>query len=68
MRKEVLLVYVGLAINVDEGAKHRLNSFINEYNKIGFKVTVLAFCKKGLFLKDKKRYLNSNASWLLLPY
>ena len=55
MRKEVLLVYVGLAINVDEGAKHRLNSFINEYNKIGFKVTVLAFCKKGLFLKDKKR-------------
>lgn len=54
MRKEVLLVYVGLAINVDEGAKHRLNSFINEYNKIGFKVTVLAFCKKGLFLKDKK--------------
>lgn len=57
MRKEVLLVYVGLAINVDEGAKHRLNSFINEYNKIGFKVTVLAFCKKGLFLKDKN--LNS---------
>lgn len=33
--KNVLLVFPGLTLNLDEGAKHRLNSYINEYKNAG---------------------------------
>lgn len=36
MKKNILLVFPGFSVSVDEGAKHRLNSFINEYSKLGF--------------------------------
>ena len=68
MKKNILLVFPGFSVSVDEGAKHRLNSFINEYSKLGFSITVLAFCKQGLFLKNRNQYLNSKAKWILFPY
>lgn len=66
MKKNVLLVFPSLRIKNDEGAKHRLNSFINAYSENGCNVTTLAFYKGGY--TRSKQYLNSNCSWILLPY
>lgn len=66
--KNVLIVFPGLRLDVDEGAKHRLNCHINEYSKRGDKVTVLAICRSGIFRKDRKRFMNTNAKWILMPY
>lgn len=65
---KILIVFPGLHLDVDEGSKHRLNCYINEYKKKGDNVTVLAFCRSGLFVKNRKQYLNTNAKWFLLPY
>lgn len=64
--KKVLLVFPGLRIKNDEGAKHRLNSFINAYHNSGCEVTTLAFYKGSI--SHRERYLNKNCSWLLMPY
>lgn len=66
--KKVLLVFPGLRFHVDEGSKHRLNSFIKQYSQAGYKVTVLAFYKdhpKYLFQTNK--YLHPDAKWILFP-
>lgn len=64
--KKVLLVFPGLRIKNDEGAKHRLNSFINAYTDNGCNVTTLAFFK-GAYTRSEQ-FLNSRCSWLLFPY
>ena len=66
--KKILIVFSGLQITLDEGAKHRLNSFIIEYANLNYEVTVLAFVKTGLLLRNKKTFLNNKAKWILLPY
>lgn len=68
MNKKVLIVFAGLYLDGEEGAKHRLNCHINEYSERGYEVTVLAFCRSGLFRKDRAKYMNSNARWILMPY
>lgn len=65
---KVLIVFPGLSLDVDEGAKHRLNCHINEFYARGYEVTVLAICKSGIFRKDRKSFMNPNANWILMPY
>ena len=67
MSKKALIVFPGIWIKKDEGAKQRLNSHINEYKKAGYDVSVLAFCKDALFSTNSK-HLNSNAKWIIRPY
>lgn len=66
MNKKILLVFPGIQIKNDEGSKHRLFSHILEYNKQGYDVTVLAFCKDALFRVDK-RFLSDNTRWIIRP-
>ena len=65
---KILIVFPGLNLDIDEGAKHRLNCHINEYHKRGNDVTVLAVCKRGMFRSDRKKFMNPNAKWILMPY
>jgi glycosyltransferase involved in cell wall biosynthesis len=66
MKKKVLLVFPGLRIKNDEGAKHRLNSFINAYYDSGCEVVTLAFVKGSI--AHSQQYLNNKCTWLLFPY
>ena len=63
--KNVLLVFPSLSIKSDEGAKHRLNSFINSYAGSGYMVTTLAFVR-GSYI-GASTYLNKNSRWILPP-
>lgn len=65
--KKVLIFFPGLRVKNDEGAKHRLNSHINEYKSHGYDVIVLACCKDAFFGCNPK-YLNMNAHWIIRPY
>jgi glycosyltransferase involved in cell wall biosynthesis len=67
--KKILLTMSGLHFHKDEGAKHRLNSFVDSYSEKGFQVTVLLFYSLASFkfLRKKQRYLNPNAKWILFP-
>jgi len=67
--KSILITIIGLQFHIDEGAKHRINSFINSYNDNGFKVDVLLFysLKSLPYLFKKNNYLNNNANWILYP-
>lgn len=67
-KNKVLIVFPGLNLDVDEGAKHRLNCHINEYYVRGNDVTVLAICRSGLFRRDRKKFMNPYAKWILMPY
>lgn len=66
---KILITISGLHFHKDEGAKNRLNSFINSYDKLGFQVEVLLFFSFASFpfLKNRKRYLNEKATWYLIP-
>lgn len=66
MKKNVLLVFPGIFIKEDEGAKHRLFCHITEYKKAGYNVEVLAFCKDAFNRVDKK-YLSADAVWMIRP-
>lgn len=68
MNKKVLIVFAGLKLDVDEGAKHRLICHINEYVLRGNDVTVLAFCRSGFLKKNRRKYTSQNAKWILMPY
>lgn len=62
--KKVLLLFPGIEINLNDGAKHRLNCFIDQYKKNGAEVDVLVFVKDW----PHKKELNDNARWLFFPY
>ncbi len=67
--KKILIVISGLHFQNDEGAKNRLNSFINSYAENNFEVKVLLFYSL-LSIKyyfNKNDYLNPNAKWYLFP-
>lgn len=66
--KNVLLVFPGLTLNLDEGAKHRLNCYINEYKNAGYNVDVLVFDKSRKNISELKGFLNENANWIVKPY
>lgn len=66
MDKKVLIVFPGIQIKNDEGSKHRLFSHILEYNRHGYDVTVLAFCKDAFFSVDKC-FISDNARWFIRP-
>lgn len=68
--KHVLLVFPGLDVRIDEGARRRLNGFVDSYARAGYAVDVLAFIKGEVwpFGVAKKRKLNENARWILFPY
>ena len=63
--KSVLITFPGLRVKNDDGAKHRLNSFINEYSKAGYDVYVLPFVKGPMV--GVNDFLNKNARWFLFP-
>ena len=62
--KKVLLVFPGIEVNLNDGAKHRLNCFIEQYKENGAEIDVLAFVKDW----PHKKELNENAHWFLFPY
>lgn len=67
--KKILFTISGLQFQKDEGAKNRLNSFLDSYKKKGYAVDVLFFYSLlsiPYFLK-RKNYLNPNANWYLIP-
>jgi glycosyltransferase involved in cell wall biosynthesis len=67
--KKVLITISGLHFQNDEGAKNRLNSFINSYKENDFEVKVLLFYSLSSFkyIFQKQKYLNQNAKWNLFP-
>ena len=66
--KQILITFPGLTLNLDEGAKHRLNCYINSYSDAGYSVKVLVFDKSLKSRKQLRPYLNEKATWILLPY
>lgn len=62
--KTVLLVFPGIRLSNNGGAKQRLLSFISSYASAGCKVYVLAFCK----LSNGKVQLPKTATWIKFPY
>lgn len=67
--KKVLLTISGLRFHQNEGAKRRLNSFIDSYHKMGYDVYVLMFYSMASikYLKNRSKYLDKNAKWILFP-
>lgn len=68
MKKKVLIVFPGLNLKVDEGAKHRINSYIDAYDKAGYDVEVLGFLKTNWLTIGKKRLVNQKAKWKFRIY
>lgn len=68
--REVLLTISGIKFHQNEGAKKRLDNFIDSYNQHNYKVTVLLFFSFASlrYIFSYKKYLNPNASWILLPH
>jgi glycosyltransferase involved in cell wall biosynthesis len=65
----VLITISGLRFQSDEGAKNRLNSFIDSYTLNGDEVYVLLFFPliEIKYFFSRKKYLNHNAKWILFP-
>lgn len=67
MNKRILLVFPGLRLHLNEGAKHRLNSFIENYKTQGYIVDVLCFYRDISYIGQLNKYVNRNANWYLYP-
>lgn len=63
MKKKVLIVYPGLNLKVDEGARHRMNSYINAYNQAEYDVDILGFLKTNWFTISRNKFVNQKAKW-----
>lgn len=63
MNKRILLVFPGLRPHLNEGAKHRLNSYIENYKTQGYIVDVLCFYRDISYIGRLNKYINSNANW-----
>lgn len=66
MNKRILLVFPGLRPHLNEGAKHRLNSYIENYKTQGYIVDVLCFYRDISYIGRLNKYINSNANWHFL--
>lgn len=66
---KILIVIPGFFFHVEEGAKNRINSFINTYLKAGYHVSVFftypVHCVK--YLPWRKRYLHPDVKWFMIP-
>lgn len=67
MNKRILLVFPGLRPHLNEGAKHRLNSYIENYKTQGYIVDVLCFYRDISYIGRLNKYINSNANWHFYP-
>lgn len=67
--KKILLTIYGLSFHKNEGAKNRLNSFIDSYVAEGYEVHVLLFYSLTSFpyIFKKNKYLSKRAKWYLFP-
>ena len=63
------MIIPGLKFHIDEGAKHRLYSFIDTYIGAGYQITVLLlFSYPSLkYLFKYKNYLREDVGWILMP-
>jgi hypothetical protein len=61
------LVFPGLRPHLNEGAKHRLNSYIENYKTQGYIVDVLCFYRDISYIGRLNKYINSNANWHFYP-
>lgn len=68
-RKKILITILGLQFHIDEGAKHRVNSFVNSYNEKGFEIDVIIFysLKSLPFIFRRNKFLTKKANWILYP-
>ncbi len=67
---KVLIIFSGSGLNVhlDEGAKHRLNCYINCYKETGYEVDVLCLFKDLKYWKHLKQYVDMSVRWFFVPY
>lgn len=64
---KVLIVVPGFFFHVDEGAKNRINTFIDTYVEAGYQVSVFYTCPipSLRYLPRRKSYLNPKAKWFM---
>lgn len=67
MNKRILFVFPGLRPHLNEGAKHRLNSYIENYRAHGYIVDVLCFYRDISYIGRLHKYVNLNARWYFYP-
>lgn len=67
MNKRILFVFPGLRLHLNEGAKHRLNSYIENYKAQGYIVDVLCFYRDISYIGRLRKYVNPNAGWYFCP-
>lgn len=67
MSKRILLVFPGLRLHLNEGAKHRLNSYIENYKAQDYDVDVLCFYRDILYMGRLNKYVNRKANWYFYP-
>lgn len=67
--KKVLITITGLRFELNEGAKHRLYSFIDCYKKMDYEVTVLVFSNilSYRFVFKKHKFLRNDVKWIIYP-
>lgn len=68
---KVLIIFsgAGLAMHLNEGAKHRLNCQIKSYKEAGYEVDVLCFFKDFSYWKSLKKYVEDpTVRWIFVPY
>lgn len=66
---KILIVVPGLFFHIEEGAKNRINSFIETYKQAGYEVTVFLtyplHCIK--YLPNRNKFLHPSARWFMIP-
>lgn len=69
LKDKILIVVPGFFFHIDEGAKNRINTFINTYDKAGYKVVVFYTCPIPClkYWPMRKKYLNPVATWFMAP-
>lgn len=70
MSKKVLIVFSGLNIQRNEGAKLRLYSMIDSYISNGYAIDVLIFFPLSSFkyLFNYKEFLRTDVNWIFAPH
>lgn len=68
-KRKVLMIIPGLKFHIDEGAKHRLYSFVDTYIEANYQISVLLLFSYQSFphLLQYKKYLRKDVKWILFP-
>lgn len=66
----VLIIFSGsgLVLHRNEGAKHRLNCYIDCYADAGYQVSVACFFKDLRYIGKLNQFVNKRAKWHYVPY